>query len=218
MFYSALWESERPADREQVAFQARSEERLTLCGRRVTHKSMATVLQLPVRRNQTAFNLRRWNELVRDPYYARIEGRCETDRHGNVIMSPPASQSHGGTQFDIGKLLSELLRNGRVLTECPISTVDGVRAADVAWMSAKCVKINAGLVCLRVAPDICVEVFSPSNTRVQMKEKSDLYFSAGAKEVWWCDGKGKMRFFSATDREIATSKLCPEFPKTLARR
>jgi Uma2 family endonuclease len=34
------------------------------------------------------------------------------------------------------------------------------------------------------APEICVEVTSPSNSRKEMREKIDAYFAAGAKEVW----------------------------------
>ena len=39
-------------------------------------------IELPPQRTQTAFNLRRWAELVHDPVLAQIEGRVETDRYG----------------------------------------------------------------------------------------------------------------------------------------
>ncbi|MCZ7641310.1 MAG: hypothetical protein M5U12_37800 [Verrucomicrobia bacterium] len=51
---------------------------------------MATLsITLPAQPVQTAFNLRRWEELLSDPELARIEGRIETDRHGHILMSPP---------------------------------------------------------------------------------------------------------------------------------
>jgi hypothetical protein len=76
----------------------------------------ALTIELPPQRTQTAFNLRRWSELLRDPALAKIEGRIETDRHGQIIMSPPPGAKHGGYQFRIGALLDRLMPGGRVLT------------------------------------------------------------------------------------------------------
>ena len=69
-------------------------------------------LELPPHKAQTAFNLRRWAELLRDRELAKVEGRIETDRHGHVIMSPPPSPSHGSFQLEIGHLLRGFLRTG----------------------------------------------------------------------------------------------------------
>src|SRR6266568_2614887 len=91
------------------------------------------MLELPPHKARTAFNLRRWAELLADRELAKVEGRIETDRHGHIIMSPPPAPSHGSFQSEIGHLLRSLMDAGRVLTECPISTADGVKAADVAW-------------------------------------------------------------------------------------
>ncbi len=46
-----------------------------------------------------------------------------------------------------------------------------------------------------------------------MEEKKALYFGAGAKEVWFCAGDGKMTFFvDAQSRGEKASRLCPRFP------
>lgn len=82
-------------------------------------------IELPSQAEQTGFNLRRWDQLLADTQLARIEGRIETDRHGHIIMIPPPAPSHGSYQFWIGRLVSELMPQGRTLTECPISTADG---------------------------------------------------------------------------------------------
>mgnify|MGYP001313879954 CR=1 FL=1 len=37
------------------------------------------------------------------------------------------------------------------------------------------------------APEICLEILSPSNSIVEMEMKRALYFEAGAREVWECD-------------------------------
>jgi hypothetical protein len=79
---------------------------------------MATLtIKLPSQKEQTDFNLRRWDELLFDPEMAKIEGRVETDRYGHVIMSPPPAANHGSYQLEIGHLLRTLMKVGRVLTE-----------------------------------------------------------------------------------------------------
>jgi Uma2 family endonuclease len=176
---------------------------------------MATLtIELPSQKKQTVFNLRRWAELVADPELAKIEGRIETDRHGHIIMTPPPGFSHGGYQAEIAHRLRMLLPHGRTATECPISTLDGVKAADVAWISNVLLASIGERVCLTHAPEICVEVLSPGNTRPEMTEKKSLYFAAGAREVWFCGRTGTMAFFSgpASSGE-KSSKICPAFPR-----
>src|SRR6266480_5600956 len=176
---------------------------------------MATLtIELPPHEAQTAFNLRRWVELLADRELARFEGRIETDRHGQIIMSPPPAPSHGSFQLEIGHLLRQLMSHGRVLTECPISTANGVKAADVAWASPERMRQLGEQVCFSRAPDICVEVMSPSNTEAEIQEKIALYFDAGAREVWLCAEGGAMSFFSSDPtRPMRASKMCPQFPK-----
>ena len=176
---------------------------------------MATLtIELPEQQAQTEFNLRRWEELLSDPFLAKVEGRIETDRYGHIIMMPPPAPNHGSYQSEIAYLLRTLLRNGRVLTECPISTSDGVKAADVAWASPKCMRKLGNRVCFPEAPEICVEVLSPGNTPAEMEEKRILYFNAGAKEIWVCSRSGEMSFYSpSADQPRRSSALCPDFPR-----
>lgn len=170
-------------------------------------------VELPLRQSLTRRNLARWAEIVSDPRMARLPERVETDRFGRIIMSPPPSAQHGSLQFKIGLLLKERLQAGRVITECPISTADGVKAADVAWASQPLIDALGNDVCFSQAPDICVEVISPGNTEAEINEKTALYFDAGAVEVWHCDSDGHMRFLEAkSNRALPASKLCAEFP------
>ena len=174
--------------------------------------SMMTI-ELPAQEEQTAFNLRRWAEVLADPELRKIEGRVETDRHGHVIMSPLAAFIHGCYQCEVGNLLHSFLPNGRCVIACPISTRDGVRASDVAWISKKRLAEIDENICLTRAPEICVEVLSPDNTRAEMKEKKALYFAADASEVWFCDRQGRMKFFTDAGSEGETeSRFCAAFP------
>jgi Uma2 family endonuclease len=177
---------------------------------------MAVLIELPPHLEQTEFNLRRWTELQADAELAKFEGRIETDRHGHIIMSPPPAPSHGSFQSRITYLLNHLMPRGRVFTECPISTADGVKAADVAWASSKLVRELGKLTCFPQAPEICVEVLSVSNTEEEIEEKTALYMDAGAQEVWICDLSGRMEFRTKSNpKPLTRSLLCPRFPKKI---
>lgn len=182
---------------------------------------MATLtIDLASREKQTAFNLRRWSQLRTDPLIvkelAKFQGRVETDRHGHIIMYLPPGFSHGGYQSEIAYLLRTLLPDGKVTTECPISTADGVKGADVVWLSRPRMAATNRKNCLTAAPEICVEVLSPDNSRREMAEKKALYFAAGAREVWFCDRSGTMTFFtSAASRGQKSSKFCSGFPRQI---
>jgi Uma2 family endonuclease len=177
-------------------------------------------IELPAHDDQTAFNLRRWNELLADSALghelARFPGRIETNRHGHIIMYPPPGFSHGGYQLEIGHQLRLLMPDGRVTTECPVSTADGVKGVDVTWVSHGRRALTDKQVLLSKAPEICAEVLSPSNTTREMAEKKALYFAAGACEVWFCDPDGKMTFFAGpASRGAKSSKFCPAFPREI---
>jgi len=169
-------------------------------------------IQLASPQEQVSYNLLRWAELIEDPLLQGWEGRIETDRHGHIIMSPPPAPRHGSYQSEIAFHLRRLMHvPGRVVTECPISTSDGVKAADVAWASAKRVDELGEKPCFPTAPEICVEVLSPGNSCAEIEEKTALYFDAGAEEVWLCSTEGAMTFLIKTGiRE--SSRICVEFP------
>jgi Uma2 family endonuclease len=97
-------------------------------------------------------------------------------------------------------------------TECAISTADGVKATDVAWLRQQRSEIDEEPVLFTRAPEICVEIFSPSNTPAEIDEKRALYFDAGATEVWICNLDGSITFFLDPDDDASTSALCPAFP------
>lgn len=74
---------------------------------------MKGLLKLQDIKNQTAFNLERWDELCGDERPAKPDWRIETDRHGCVITNSPAEYSHGGKQGDIVTLLNRFLSQGQ---------------------------------------------------------------------------------------------------------
>lgn len=177
---------------------------------------MSLIIQLPVRPDQTAFNLRRWDEVRADPHYARLDGTFETDRYGQVIHMPPPSLQHGRLQRRIATTLDRLMATGDTITECPVSTSDGVKGVDIAWLTPEQLTQAGNRSCVPFAPAICVEIKSPGNTWPEMNEKKALYFEVGAREVWICEEDGKMGFYQSAKAEASdASALCPAFPGSI---
>jgi hypothetical protein len=80
---------------------------------------MASVLdstELIDSEEQTAFNFAVWKKVLADSSLAGLPHRIETDRHGQIIMSPPPAPEYGEEQFGIGKRLDQLLPDGHVIT------------------------------------------------------------------------------------------------------
>lgn len=174
---------------------------------------MSLIIQLPVRPDQTAFNLRRWDEVLADPHYAKLDGTFETDRYGQVMYMPPPAFQHGRLQRRIATVLDQLMAEGDTVTECPVSTSDGVKGVDVAWLTSEQMTKTGNQSCVPFAPAICVEIKSPGNSWAELDEKKALYFEAGANEVWVCDEEGRLNYFqSAGNRALEKSELCPGFP------
>ncbi len=155
-----------------------------------------------------------WEEICADPRFQYFPGRIETNGQGQIIMSP-AKNKHALLQGRIARLLHRHMKRGEVFPECALLTPDGTKVADVAWASDEQVARLFDVPTWPEAPAITVEVMSYSNTPQEMAAKRALYFACGAQEFWLCDELGRMSFFSpagALDR----SRLCPEFPGTVA--
>src|SRR5262245_20159771 len=136
---------------------------------------MQTTIRLQPKNEQ---HLARWRELQADPALARWPGTIETDRFGRILMSPPPFFDHTRRVGKIIRLLNQLLREGEAVAETAVLTADGVKVTDAAWLSADHLRTLEGQhpVALERAPQICIEVLSPSNTAEEMAEKRELYF------------------------------------------
>jgi Uma2 family endonuclease len=165
---------------------------------------------------QSRFFLRRWNDFLADPELVRRPERIEIDRFGHFYMSPPPDALHRKQGFRIAALLETLLPGEGAYPEQSILTSEGVRIADVVWIAPSRVDelSRAPNQPLSPAPDICVEILSPSNTQAEIDQKRALYISAGAREMWICDRVGHIRFF-APRGELERSTLCPTFPSSI---
>jgi len=151
-----------------------------------------------------------WAEVCADRSLHDLPYKIETNRYGHIVMSP-AKINHGFFQGRIAHLLSKLLPRGVAITEMAVETPEGAKVPDVVWCTKELFRKIQGQFSASNAPEICVEVWSWSNTHEEMAEKRQLYFNAGAKEFWMCSEQGQMSFFAPTG-ELDRSKLCPKFP------
>ena len=154
-----------------------------------------------------------WDEVCANRYLQDLPFRIETNRWGQIVMSPPHND-HSLAQSSIYDLLKKKMRGGKTLQETVIDTEDGSKIADATWMSMSLFKISKGQGSYKRAPEICVEVKSPGNSLGELLEKKELYFKAGAQEVWIREQSGKMLFFNA-DGPLEHSALCPGFPSVV---
>jgi len=169
-----------------------------------------------VKSKQTATeHLARWKELGADPELAKLPYKIETDRLGRILMSPPPFFDHVRYVARIIELLHGYLPAGKAFAETPVVTSDGVKVTDAAWISARYAAELEGQhpAALERAPEICIEVLSPSNTMEEMAEKRVLYFEAGAQEVWLCGLDGKIAFF--TPEPAGQSAISNGFPSKI---
>ncbi len=156
-----------------------------------------------------------WKEICNDPVVAELPFRIESDEWGNVLMSPPPGLNHSRRQGRIAYLLGRLLKGGSALSEFPLQTAKGVKAIDTIWISRERIARQPRQEDIAVlAPEICVEVYSPRNRRGEIEEKKRLYFERGALECWTCDLKGNISFSDVTG-PISKSKYCPKFPSKI---
>jgi Uma2 family endonuclease len=139
----------------------------------------------------------RWAELCKDTSLHDLPFKIELNGYGVMEMSPANTRQARYQAAITGELMRQL-PHGTVLTECGIATAEeGVRVPDVAWASPEFVKRHGDVTPLPQAPEICVEVLSPSNTKEEMAMKIRTYLTAGALEVWIVSVSGNIQVHSA---------------------
>lgn len=147
-----------------------------------------------------------WSEVIDNPYFENLPFKIELNRFGQVLMSP-ASNHHGHLEYRVGRALEQGSPNGEIIIECSIETSDGIKVTDVAWASINFIKQYGYSTPYPKAPEICVEIISPSNTEAEMQFKIELYLARGAQEVWLVDNKAHIRFFTHTGEIFQSRKL-----------
>jgi len=173
---------------------------------------MPAVATAPLSKQELAH---RWSEIVKQFERVDIEGwTIETNQYGELLMSPLPEGVHQYRGSIIAELLGAYFPGHRALYEKPVVTDLGVKNPDVVLVGSHQIEQALGSKALTPAPEICVEILSPSNTQEEIDEKREAYLRAGAKEVWLCDRDNRITFF-AHSGQLNRSRLCPDFPVLL---
>jgi len=123
----------------------------------------------------------RYRDLCADPRFANLPGKIELDVWGRILMSP-ASNYHGMLQARLAQRLAAL--GGQAFSEASVVTSIGLLVADLAWASEDFMQAHATETPFTQAPELCIEIASPSNSLKELREKVDAYLAAGATEAW----------------------------------
>ncbi len=154
-----------------------------------------------------------WQEVCENQNLKNLPFKIELNSQGKILMTP-VKVNHSILQ---GKLIGHLYQNitgGEALAECAIKTTQGTKVADAAWASYSLLEKIENEVECSIAPEICIEVLSFSNTKREIDEKKGFYFEQGAMEFWICDSFGNINFF-VKEGKIEHSKIAESFPKSI---
>lgn len=112
---------------------------------------------------------------------------------GRLVREPRPGQPHGRVQIRLGGLLSRFVderqlgyvtvESGFVLGRDP----DTLRGPDIAFVAREKYGNDLPSGFAEFAPDLAVEILSPSDRRSEMAEKIAQYFDAGTRMVWVID-------------------------------
>lgn len=108
---------------------------------------------------------------------------------GELITMPPAAMDHAYFASEIAAILRACVKQhrlGRIYVGEPGFRLspDTVRAPDVAFVRQQRLSEIHAKGFGRGAPDLAVEIFSPSDSVRQLMRKVNQYFAAGCHTVW----------------------------------
>ncbi len=111
---------------------------------------------------------------------------------GELIRMPPPAEDHGWVQDEIHGVLFNYVKQhklGKTYSETGFllqSDPDVVRAPDLAFIRTRRMppKVDPKSHYILGAPDLAVEVQSPSQSPADLQKKTQQYLAAGAGTVW----------------------------------
>jgi Uma2 family endonuclease len=133
-------------------------------------------------------------------------GRCELV--DGTLVEKPVGQPESRLALWLGMVLNQFVipRNLGYVTgetgfvELPSGPVRGPDVAFFAWDGIATRRAPTAPI-PRMAPDLAVEVLSPSNTKREMERKREDYFGSGVRLVWEIDPRSRtVRAYTALDQ------------------
>jgi Uma2 family endonuclease len=147
---------------------------------------------------------------------------------GRLIGRPFGGEQHGSTGAEITGILGDFVKRsglGKVYASGTgfVLGIDTVRAPDIAFVRRERAVRRRAFV--QGAPDLAVEVFSPSDSVAQLMRKVHQYLKAGCHTVWVVypeskqvhvlEASGHDRILEA-DEQLEAPELLPGFSVTVA--
>jgi Uma2 family endonuclease len=148
--------------------------------------------------------LLQWAEVLDDPSLRDIPYKIELNERGRIELTP-ARTAHSRRQTRIAVAIQAALPDGEAIVECAVVTEIGVRVPDVVWASKAFLAKHGDASPLPQAPEICIEVRSPTNTDGELLGKIRAYLAAGAIEGWIVDEAGAVKIYSASGEVSAST-------------
>ena len=145
-------------------------------------------------------------------------GRLEL-RHGELFTGAPPIHKHYLARRRLRRLLEHAAGEaGIVDTEMAYRAQDGYeyRIADIAFVRIERWKRIFEESNLRGAPDLVIEILSPSNTVAEIFDKRALCLENGATEFWVVDTGHRQVEVSTADGRAVTYRSGQQIPLFLA--
>jgi len=147
---------------------------------------------------------------------------------GELVPLPSATYRHNKIRDRVGRILWTYFEThpiGEAVAEndCLI-TADTVRRPDLSiFLAERLRQIDLDKVPAPFAPDIAIEILSPSESAIDVRRKVLDYLRAGSKEVWLLDhSNGEVSVHTSTGirplqaTDALESPLLPGFRATVA--
>lgn len=151
----------------------------------------------------------RWAEVINDPTLRDIPYKIELNNFGKIEMTPATTRwarLRGRIAFELGSQLT----GGDVMLGCSTATENGISVSDVAWASNEFLEAHGETTPFPRAPEICVEVCLPWDSKEEVELRACAYLAACAREVWIVSEDGELSVFDASGSRAASS-----YPATL---
>jgi Uma2 family endonuclease len=119
-----------------------------------------------------------------------VDGGRNELRHGELIVVAPPKHDHYRVQQRLRRFLEQSAGDaGEVGTEMGFRPLPDREYwyADVAFLSRQRWDETPGRGNVQGAPELVVEVLSPSNTAAEIRDKKKLCLESGAQEFWVVD-------------------------------
>ena len=142
-------------------------------------------------------------------------------RHGELVTVSPPKHRHYSIQRRLRRLLEKAAGDADVVdTEMAFRALPEheYRIADVAFLSKERWDRIPGEGTLAGAPDLVIEVLSPSNTVAEMFDKRTLCLENGAREFWVVDIEHRQVEVATPDGVTKTYKSGQQIPLFFAPR